>query len=79
MQKKLSSFSVSGGKTEKDDNEIAEVSSQSEDPFAGMSADKAQSVMKEELEGAISGMDDNNPDPRQMGALMRKMCHLTGR
>jgi hypothetical protein len=77
MKKKLSSFSVSGSKTENDDNEIAEVSSQSEDPFAGMAADKVQGVMKE-LEGAMSGMDDNNPDPRQMGALMRKMCDLTG-
>jgi len=77
MQKKLSSFSFTGSKAEKDDHEIAEASSQSEDPFAGMAADKAQSAMRE-LEGALSGMDDKNPDPRQMGALMRKMCDLTG-
>jgi hypothetical protein len=23
-------------------------------------------------------MDDENPDPRQMGAMMRKMCEMTG-
>ena len=31
-----------------------------------------------ELEGAMNGMDDENPDPRQMGQLMRKMCEITG-
>ena len=31
-----------------------------------------------ELEGAMHGMDDDNPDPRQMGSLMRRMCELTG-
>ena len=34
--------------------------------------------MMKELEGAIGGMDDDNPDPKQMGALMRKMCAMTG-
>ena len=33
-------------------------------------------IMKES--GAIGGMDDENPDPKQMGALMRKMCEVTG-
>jgi len=31
-----------------------------------------------EMENAISGMDEENPDPRQMGSLMRKMCEMTG-
>ena len=31
-----------------------------------------------ELESAVGGMDDDNPDPKSMGALMRKMCALTG-
>ena len=31
-----------------------------------------------ELEGAMNGMDEENPDPRQMGQLMRKMCEMTG-
>ena len=48
-----------------------------EDPFAGMSQDKANLVMQE-LESAMGGMDEDNPDPRQMGSLMRKMSELTG-
>ena len=47
------------------------------DPFAGMDPAKAEQVMKE-LEGAMGGMDDENPDPKQMGHLMRKMCEMTG-
>jgi hypothetical protein len=31
-----------------------------------------------ELEGSMHGMDDENPDPKQMGSLMRKMCEITG-
>jgi hypothetical protein len=77
MQKKLSSFSVVGSQNNENENEFAETSSDAENPFAGMAPDKAESAMKE-LEGALGGIDDNNPDPRQMGALMRKMCDLTG-
>ena len=32
----------------------------------------------QELEKNLGGMDDENPDPRQMGKMMRKMCELTG-
>ena len=42
-----------------------------------MDPNQAEGVMKE-LEGAMNGMDDENPDPRQMGQLMRKMCEITG-
>ena len=38
---------------------------------------KAELLMRE-LEGATSQMDDENPAPKQMGQLMRKMCDLTG-
>ena len=31
-----------------------------------------------ELEREMSGMDEENPDPRQMGHLMRRMAELTG-
>ena len=31
-----------------------------------------------ELEREMSGMDEENPDPRQMGHLMRRMSELTG-
>ena len=77
MQKKVSSFSVTGSKEDTSDGEISETSSLGEDPFSGMAPDKAKAAMKE-IEGTLSGIDDNNPDPRQMGALMRKMCDLTG-
>ena len=47
------------------------------DPFAGMSETQTNAMMQE-MEGAIEGMDEDNPDPRQMGNLMRRMCELTG-
>jgi len=31
-----------------------------------------------ELEGEMSGMDEENPDPRQMGRLMRRMAEISG-
>ena len=31
-----------------------------------------------EMEREMSGMDENNPDPRQMGRLMRKMTDVMG-
>ena len=31
-----------------------------------------------EMERAVSGMDEENPDPRQMGKLMRQMAEMTG-
>ena len=48
-----------------------------DDPFANLAPGQAEKVMKE-LEGSMSSMDEENPDPRQMGALMRKMCDMTG-
>ena len=42
-----------------------------------MSEKQASQVMQE-LEKNLGGMDDENPDPRQMGKMMRKMCELTG-
>ena len=31
-----------------------------------------------EMEREMAGMDENNPDPRQMGRFMRKMAEMTG-
>lgn len=31
-----------------------------------------------EMESEMTGMDEENPDPRQMGRMMRKMADLTG-
>lgn len=75
MRKLLCGFSITGQKA--DAPELPENQGDSDDPFAGMDPARAEGVMKE-LEGALDGMDDDNPDPRQMGKLMRKMCEMTG-
>ena len=73
MRKMVSAFSVTGkgegGDEVNDDSEV--------DPFSKLNDAQSSSVMKE-MENAISGMDEENPDPRQMGSLMRKMCEMTG-
>ena len=48
-----------------------------DDPFAGMDESKMDAFMAD-MEKEMSGMDDNNPDPRQLGRLMRKMTDLMG-
>ena len=75
MKKLLSGFSITG----RNADALEDVPSEgtSDDPFEGMDPKQAEGVMKE-LEGAIGGMDEDNPDPRQMGELMRKMCEMTG-
>ena len=42
-----------------------------------MEPDKANYMMKE-LEKSVAGMDDENPDPKQVASLMRKMCEMSG-
>ena len=75
MRKVISGFSITGKREEPE--EIAQMPNDPDDPFAGMDESKAHAAMQE-LEGAIEGMDEENPDPRQMGQLMRRMCDLTG-
>ena len=77
MEKMFSAFSITGPGKGLDSEEVSSGESDAEDPFAGMSQDKANLVMQE-LENAMGGMDEDNPDPRQMGSLMRKMSELTG-
>ena len=72
----MSGFSITGQKEEPPEMPAAP-GADPNDPFAGMDPAKAEQVMKE-LEGAMGGMDDENPDPKQMGHLMRKMCEMTG-
>ena len=74
-EKLLSGFSITGRNA--DAPELPEAGDDPEDPFAGMDPNQAEGVMKE-LEGAMNGMDEENPDPKQMGQLMRKMCEMTG-
>ena len=48
-----------------------------DDPFAGIDESKMESFMAD-MEREMSGMDEANPDPRQMGRLMRKMTDALG-
>lgn len=67
MEKLISNFSVTGRAKEKD--EFA----------AGGEGDDAQmDAAMAEMEREFGGMDESNPDPRQLARMMRKMSSLTG-
>jgi len=65
MERLISKFAVTGRAKE-----------QSDPP--GDAADPRMEKMMAEMEREMSGMDENNPDPRAMGRLMRKMSEATG-
>lgn len=67
MQRKLSSFAVTGRAKEKPDSPDSEAL---DDP-------RMEAAMAE-MEREMASMDEDNPDPRRMGALMRKMAAMTG-
>ena len=67
MQKHVSSFAIIGKAKEEPDN----------DPFADVSDDKMEQLMAE-MESEMGGLDDADPNPRQLGHLMRKMTALMG-
>lgn len=48
-----------------------------DDPFVGLDESKMESFMSE-MEADMAGLDENNPDPRQLGRFMRKMTDLMG-
>ena len=77
MKKLFSAFSVTGKSQDTENEASAGNLSGDENPFDGLDPQKANAVMQE-LESSMAGMNDENPDPRQMGSLMRKMCDLTG-
>ncbi len=77
LEKVMSGFSITGKKEDIPEMQEGEGDGDPNDPFAGMDPAKAEKVMQE-LEGAMGGMDEDNPDPKQMGNLMRKMCEITG-
>ncbi len=67
MQKKVSGFAF-----------IGKAKEPSEDgPLDDIDDAKMERVMAE-LEKDMAGMDEENPDPKQMAHLMRKMTALTG-
>ena len=67
MEKRLSRFAVIG--KAKEDNR--------DDPFAGIDESKMDSFMAE-MERDMGSLDEENPDPRQLGHFMRKMTDVMG-
>lgn len=67
LQKQISRFAIVGKAMEETDA----------DPFAGLSDEQMESILGD-MEGEMGAMDDDNPDPRQMGRLMRKMTEVMG-
>jgi hypothetical protein len=67
MERMISRFAVTGRAKEKSDSPVE---SESLDP-------RMERVMAE-MESEMSSMNEDNPDPRQLGRLMRKMTEATG-
>jgi len=66
MERLVSQFAVTGRAKE----DTATGGDDSLDP-------RMEKVMAE-MEREMAGIDENNPDPRQLGSLMRKMTEATG-
>ena len=77
MEKLLSGFSVTGKSSKNKEDSSADFAGDMDDPLAGMNESQMNAAMQE-LEKTVGSMDDENPDPRQMGQLMRKMAEMTG-
>ena len=75
MKKILSSFSITGTLDNTSDEESSSLNN--ENPFDQLEPKQAELAMRE-LEGSMQGIDEDNPDPKQMGSLMRRMCEITG-
>jgi len=67
LQKQISRFAIIGKAKEETEN----------DPFAGLDDSQMEALMNS-MEGELGALDDENPDPRQLGSLMRKMTDLMG-
>ena len=67
MEKRMSKFAFLRGAKEPTEA----------DPFEGMDDSKMEAMMAD-LERDMAGMDESNPDPRQLGHVMRKMTDALG-
>jgi len=65
MERAISRFAVTGRAREKTDSPA--------DP-----SDPRMEKVMAEMEREMAGMDENNPDPRAIGRMMRKMTEATG-
>ncbi len=68
MERMVSAFSVTG--RAKEPEAAASAAGEAEDP-------RLMAAMAE-MEREMAGMDENNPDPRQLARMMRKMTDLAG-
>ncbi len=66
MERVVSRFAVTGRAKEKTDTP------------AGDDMDPRMERVMAEMERDMAGMDENNPDPRALGRMMRKMTEATG-
>ena len=66
MERMVSKFAVTGRAKEKSDMP------------AGDDMDPRMERVMAEMERDMAGMDENNPDPRALGQMMRKMTEATG-
>ncbi len=67
MERMMSSFAVTGRAKEKADL-----------PPGGEMDDSRMEAAMAQMEREMSGIDENNPDPRQLAHMMRRMSELTG-
>jgi hypothetical protein len=67
LQKQVSRFAIIG----KAQEETAD------DPFAGLDESQMERLMME-MENDMSGLDEDNPDPRQLGHFMGKITDMMG-
>lgn len=67
MEKRISKFAFLRG--------VKETSA--DDPFADIDKNKMEALMAD-MERDMAGMDEANPDPRQLGHLMKKMTDVMG-
>jgi len=74
MEKLISSFAVLGRSAKKE----AEAKEAAKDMPGGGPEDARMEVAMQAMEREFSGMDEDNPDPRQLGRMMRRMSELTG-
>jgi hypothetical protein len=67
MERMISRFAVTGRAKEKSDS-----------PAEPDALDPRMQQVMAEMESEMSSMNEDNPDPRQLGRLMRKMTEATG-
>ncbi len=67
MERLLSPFAITGRAKEKKESDA---------PGDDLDPRVEAEMMK--LAGEMSGMDEENPDPRQLGRMMRRMMEITG-